>query len=279
MVGDQDVGRFDVPVDQAGFVRGIQRGRDLLDNRYRQRRFQRLAAVAEDRAEVATLDQPHVQVEAVVDLAEIVDRHNVRFVDARRGLRLAPEAMLEGDVLGQVRWQHLERDDAVGLGVVRPVNLAHSAPADQLLQLIVPEWCRIHRVTPRGLVRPLMCRLKLHQVCRKCPRVRQYVLGAGRALQCPRPGSASPARPSRRAGQGRRPSHPRFGGVVGGGDGAAPQLQQQLVSGGARQCGGGEGDTGVEVGRRSSVTISSGSPPARMVSMVRGPTRLFSSMA
>ena len=149
-VGDQDVGRFDVPVDQARFVRGIQRGRDLVDNRYGQRRIQRLAAIAEDRPEVLALDQPHVQVEAVLDLAETVDRHHMRFVDARRGLRLPPEPLLEGDVLGQMRGQHLQRDDAVGLGVVGQVDLAHSAAADQLLQLIVPEWCRIHRVYSSG---------------------------------------------------------------------------------------------------------------------------------
>ena len=49
--------------------------------------------------------------------------------DPGRGLRFASEAL------------HLERDDAVG----GPVDLAHPAPADQLLQPIVPEWCRIHR--------------------------------------------------------------------------------------------------------------------------------------
>ena len=38
----------------------------------------------------------------------------MRFVDARGGLRLAPEPLLEDLVLGQVRRQYLERDDAVG---------------------------------------------------------------------------------------------------------------------------------------------------------------------
>ena len=73
-------------MDQARFVRGIQCRRDLLDHRYRERGFQRLAAVAQDGPKIAALDQPHVQVEAVVDLAEAVDRHHVRFVDSRGGL-------------------------------------------------------------------------------------------------------------------------------------------------------------------------------------------------
>ena len=70
----------------------------------------------------------------------------MRVVEPGRGLRLAPEPLLKRLVLGHVGRQHLERDDAVGLGVVGPIDLAHPAPADQLLQLIVPEWCRIHRV-------------------------------------------------------------------------------------------------------------------------------------
>src|SRR3569833_2493392 len=45
-----------------------------------------------------------------------------------------------------MRWQHLERHNAVGLGVVGPIALTHTASADQLLQLIVPEWRRIHRL-------------------------------------------------------------------------------------------------------------------------------------
>ena len=115
-------------------------------------------------AEVAALDQPHVQVEQAVDLAVAVDRHHVRIVEPGRGLRFAPEPLLEDRVLGEMVRQHLERDDAIGLGVVGPVDLAHTAPADQLLQLIVPEWCRIHRLTPRQRLSPL-CRLKLHHVC------------------------------------------------------------------------------------------------------------------
>ena len=70
----------------------------------------------------------------------------MRVVEPGRGLRFTPEPLLERGVLGEMVWQHLERDDAIGFGVVGPVDLAHTAPADQLLQLIVPEWCRIHRL-------------------------------------------------------------------------------------------------------------------------------------
>ena len=57
----------------------------------------------------------------------------MRVVEPGRGLRFAAEPLLECRVLGQMVRQHLERDDAIGLGVVGPVDLAHTAPADQLL--------------------------------------------------------------------------------------------------------------------------------------------------
>jgi hypothetical protein len=76
-----------------------------------------------------------------------VDRHHVRLVDPGRGLRFAPKPLLEGGVVGEIGRQDLERDNAVGLGVVGTPDLAHATAADQLLQLIVPEWCRIQRAS------------------------------------------------------------------------------------------------------------------------------------
>ena len=60
--------------------------------------------------------------------------------------RDAAEALLEGGVLGEVMRQDLQRHDPVVLGVVGPVDLAHAAATYQLLQLIVPEWFRVHHV-------------------------------------------------------------------------------------------------------------------------------------
>jgi hypothetical protein len=98
--GDQDVRRLDVPVDQARFVSGIQRRRDLLHHVHRKRRTGRLVTLLEDGAEVAALDQPHVQIEPAIDFAEAVDRHHMRLVEPGRGLRFTPEALLERAVVG-----------------------------------------------------------------------------------------------------------------------------------------------------------------------------------
>ena len=54
----------------------------------------------------------------------------------------ATEPPLEDLVLGQLRRQHLERDDPIGLGVVGPVDLAHAAAAEQFEQLVMPEGRR-----------------------------------------------------------------------------------------------------------------------------------------
>jgi hypothetical protein len=56
---------------------------------------------------------------------------------------LTAKALLEDWVAGEVSGQDLECDDSVGEGVVRPENLAHSAPTEQFQQLIVPERRRI----------------------------------------------------------------------------------------------------------------------------------------
>lgn len=121
--GDQDVGRLDVPVDQPGRVRGIQSVGDLLDDRHGEVGAERLVRLLEDRAEVAALDETHVEIEPAVDLPEAVDGDHVRIVQSGSGLRLTAKPLLKRDIGGHVIRQHLERDDAVGPGVVGAVDL------------------------------------------------------------------------------------------------------------------------------------------------------------
>lgn len=103
-----------------------------------------MLGVGQDLGEGAAFDEPHVQVELVVDLAETVDGDDVRLVQAGGGLGLALEPFLEYGVFGEVRRQYLERDSALGVGVISDVDLAHAAAAYQFAQLVVPESCRLH---------------------------------------------------------------------------------------------------------------------------------------
>ena len=90
----------------------------------------------DQRLQVHAVDQPHGDVQAVVDLTDVVDRHDVGIVEAGGGAGLAAEPLLEVGVLGVVGEQHLQRDDAVDGGVVRAPHLAHAATAQQLDQLV-----------------------------------------------------------------------------------------------------------------------------------------------
>ena len=67
----------------------------------------RQRAVGEQFGDGLTVDQPHGHVQAVVDLAEIVDRHDVRLVEPGGRLGLATEPRLILRVVGEVRGQHL----------------------------------------------------------------------------------------------------------------------------------------------------------------------------
>ena len=48
-------------------------------------------------------------------------------------VRLAAEPLLEPFVVGEVLGQPFDRDGALELQVIRPVDLAHPTPAEQLL--------------------------------------------------------------------------------------------------------------------------------------------------
>lgn len=80
------------------------------------RRFKR--SVGEDRFQIAAVNESHVDVEATVDLTEVVDRHDMRLVEHRRRTRLTLETLPKLAVGGQVRRQHLDRDHPGCLGVV-----------------------------------------------------------------------------------------------------------------------------------------------------------------
>ena len=72
---EQNVGGFDIAVQQADLVRGMQREGDLFDDAHRPRRLQR--PVGQHGLQVAALDQPHIDVQAAVDFAVVVNRDDM----------------------------------------------------------------------------------------------------------------------------------------------------------------------------------------------------------
>ena len=61
-------------------------------------------------------------------LAPVVDRDDVGVVEARRVLGLAAEPLDEAGVARELGEQHLDRDPAVELSVVREEHVGHARP-------------------------------------------------------------------------------------------------------------------------------------------------------
>jgi hypothetical protein len=128
--GDQDVAGLDVAVHQARGVYGVERVGHRL-----QQGTQRLdvepAFALEHRAEVLAVDEPHRQVQHTVRVARVVDRDDVRVLEAGRDGGLPLEAVAVLPVGGERRRQHLQGDRAPQVQVARAVDDPHAALADE----------------------------------------------------------------------------------------------------------------------------------------------------
>jgi hypothetical protein len=119
-------------------VRGVQRRGDLTDDRDGSGRRQR-AESAQHAAQVGALDKAHVHEQLFIDLTEVVDRHDVRFLQTagRSGFPLHPLA--EHRILRERGRHQLQRDLALAGRVLGLIHLAHAAAAEQANQTIRPE--------------------------------------------------------------------------------------------------------------------------------------------
>ena len=89
-LGEHDVAGLEVAVDDAGAVRAVERVGDLRADAQHVGERQRPAREA--RGQRLALDQLHHQVVGVALAADVVQRADVRMVEARDRLRLALEA-------------------------------------------------------------------------------------------------------------------------------------------------------------------------------------------
>ena len=139
-VGQEDVARLEIAMNDAELVAGAERGADaqhhvrhVLDG---QRRFRLL----EQHPEVAPPQVLHHQVgRAVVGHAEVDDLNDVAVVHLGRGQRLPHEPLaqlIRETLAGAVRNDRLERDRASEPAVDRAINGPHAPLADELVNLI-----------------------------------------------------------------------------------------------------------------------------------------------
>ena len=108
-------------------------------------------ARVEDLAQRAPVEELHRDVRGVPGLADVVDRDDVRMVEAPGGLRFAEEAALVrlGLGVGQPEADRLDRDQAVDQRIARLVHDTHGAAAR------VPRESRSGRA-PRAACSPVV---------------------------------------------------------------------------------------------------------------------------
>ena len=133
--GDQDVARLDVAVHQTRGVHGVEGVGHRL-----QQGAQRLdvepTVALEHRAEVFAVDEAHRQVEHAVRVARVVDRDDVRVLQAGRDGGFPLEAVAVLPVGGERRGEHLQGDRAAQLQVAGAVDDAHAAFADERVDAV-----------------------------------------------------------------------------------------------------------------------------------------------
>ena len=122
---------LDVPVHQAGGVRGIERGRHRRDDRRGPRRLQR-ALPAQQGADVSAAHESHCDEEHAAGLAGFVYRDDVRMVHRGRRPRLPGEALAEHRIGGHRGSHDLQRHQPAQALITSPVHHGHPAGTNLL---------------------------------------------------------------------------------------------------------------------------------------------------
>src|SRR5918995_584199 len=131
----QDVLGLHVAVDQSALVREAERARHLQGEEEGVADRQR-AAPLDQLLEVLALDVLEDDVLPTFVLATVDDSDDVGVAELGNRARLAPEALDVLLVLRELLVERLDRDRAVQQPVVRLPNARHSAPADELDELV-----------------------------------------------------------------------------------------------------------------------------------------------
>ena len=131
---DHDVRRFQIAMDDAGFVRGGEAGGDLTGEQQHARQRQPRFALQQGR-QVGALHVLHRQIERALDFAQVVDADHVGMGHLPRQLQLTLEAILELPELGArgggVDANQLERDGGAERFVPGLVDRGHAAGPEQ----------------------------------------------------------------------------------------------------------------------------------------------------
>jgi hypothetical protein len=130
----EDIGGFEVPVNEAALVR------ELHGTGQRGDHFGRLPCGLRTACELlcqsSSLDKLHREVRPTGQVADIVDLYDVRMPQCRHRLGLAPETPQFLRIGVSAGEQHLDGDDALELEVLGLEDDAYAAPAEDGLHVI-----------------------------------------------------------------------------------------------------------------------------------------------
>ena len=146
--GHKDVGGLDVAVDDPGRVRGVERIRnvdaDVEDELVRDR------LRTDSMLERLSFQELHHDELLALELADVVDRADVRMIQGRSSPRFPLKAFDRVTVLQDRFGKELERDVAAQSGVLRLVDDAHAAPTQLRDHLVVRYRLADHPVQSRA---------------------------------------------------------------------------------------------------------------------------------
>ena len=150
LLAEQDVRRFDVAMDEAMAVGGVERPAELRHDAGRPLGSEAPLG-ADERAQVGPVDVAHDDEQHAVVLARVVDGEDVGVLDRGGGLGLGHEALAKVRVVGEARADDLQRDGSLEAELRRAVDDAHPAAPGQRVDAVVGEdvtWRELrHAVT------------------------------------------------------------------------------------------------------------------------------------
>jgi len=127
-LGDENVGRFDVTMNDALGVSGIESVGDLDGDIEKAVQFEWLAG--DEMLQCDSIEEFHDDEGFAVRLSDVIDSANVGVVQGGSGLRFPFEAGERQRIFGDLVGQELESDAAMKAGIIGFVNNAHTATAE-----------------------------------------------------------------------------------------------------------------------------------------------------
>jgi hypothetical protein len=157
-LGHEDVGRFDVAMDDAGSMSRVQRVRDVDAERQDDLNLQ--WTPCDPVLQRQSVQKLHGDEGLAVLVVNFVDGADVRMIQCRSSLGFALKAGEGLRIFGYVVGQELEGNKAVELDVLSFVHHTHAAAAQHLDDAVVRDGLANHLVqNPTSALRSSQCKL------------------------------------------------------------------------------------------------------------------------